>query len=120
MNRGSRQRQFLNAAAASRRAVCRPAVALVTAACVAALVGCGDDKKAEKKSSPFSAITEAPAPDNRPKHAAPRWEPLVRLTGRGREVRQLDVSPKAIQWRARWRCDKGRIRLAVKPPPADG
>ena len=120
MNPGSKERECREAAAARRRGVRRPVAALAAAACVATLVGCGDDEKAEKKPSPFAAITKAPAPDNRPKRAAPRWEPLVRFNGSGREVRQLDVSPKAIQWRARWRCRKGRIRVAVKPPPADG
>ncbi len=118
MNPGREQPQCRKAAGARRRGLRRPAA--LAAACVAALIGCGDDDKAEKKPSPFSAITTAPAPDNKPKHAAPRWEPLERFTGSGREVRQLDVSPKAIQWRARWRCRTGRIRLSVEPPPADG
>jgi hypothetical protein len=121
MNPGREQRRCRRAAGARRRGPRGQAAALAaTFACLAALVGCGSDEKAEKKASPFSAITKAPAPDNKPKHAAPRWEPLERFSGRGREVGQLDVSPKAIQWRVRWRCRTGRIRLAVRPAPADG
>jgi hypothetical protein len=82
--------------------------------------GCGNEEKAQEKSDPFRAVTDAPAADNRPKRAAPRWEPLVRFTGTGPEVKRFTVSKDAIQWRARWRCRSGRIRLAVKPPPADG
>ena len=119
MNPGSRQRRCRKSAGAERRRL-RQLAAALAAGCVAALVGCGDDEKPEKKPSPFAAITNAPAADNRPKHAAPRWEPLARLTGTGREVKELRVSPKAIQWRARWRCRSGRLRLSVKPPPADG
>lgn len=120
MTGGSKHGQCRDAAAPRRRSLNRPALALAVAACFTSLVGCGEDEQAKKKPSPFAAITDAPAADNRPKHAAPRWEPLARFTGTGSERRQLKVSPKAIQWRARWRCRSGRLRLSVKPPPADG
>ncbi len=94
---------------------------LVPAACVAALAGCGgDDEARKKKSDPFAAISSAPAASNEPKRAAPRWEPVARFAGTGPDAKAFTISGEAIQWRARWRCRSGRLRLAIEPPPADG
>ncbi len=79
-----------------------------------ALAGCGAEKEAERP-DPFKKIDPrvAPAGDR----AAPRWEPIASFTGAGAAVRSIDVSGRAIQWRARWRCSLGRLRLSVTPQP---
>ncbi len=52
--------------------------------------------------------------------AAPRWEPVARIAGTGERTTRLDISQRAIQWRARWRCSAGRIALSIAPAPASG
>ena len=32
----------------------------------------------------------------------------------------MDIARRAIQWRARWRCEPGRFAIVVSPPPRSG
>ncbi|MEY2517071.1 MAG: hypothetical protein QOJ89_4429 [bacterium] len=100
----------------SRATVC------VLALAIAALTGCGGDKNssAAEPNDLFRALpretTVAPADK-----AAPRWEPLAILRGRGDQTRSVVVSRAAIQWRARWLCQEtGRLALSISPRPRSG
>lgn len=51
----------------------------------------------------------------------PRWERVRAFSGRGDEVTPpFLIANGAIQWRARWRCDKGRLVVRVLPRAASG
>jgi hypothetical protein len=45
--------------------------------------------------------------------SAPRWEQVARHAGTGRATRTAQISRAAIQWRARWRCERGRLALTT-------
>lgn len=84
------------------------------------LGGCGggeDERKATK--DPFKAVDKN-FKTLRSRRAAPRWEPVAELAGRGSETRTLVISRRAIQWRVRYRCSSGRIALSVSPSPSNG
>jgi hypothetical protein len=87
--------------------------ALVAAALVAMLVGCGEDEK--KGGDPFAKVD--PQITKVKDRAAPRWEPLAVMRGTSPEERAINVSKRAIQWRARWRCKAGRLSMSVSPEP---
>lgn len=77
---------------------------------------CGGSEDARRTSTfdPFTDVRVPPADVAAgTRHAAPRWEPITTLTGSGAAERAFAVAPRAIQWRARWRCDRGRLRLTV-------
>ena len=50
--------------------------------------------------------------------AAPRWETVVTLSGTGsQQPAPFTILPGAIQWRARWSCENGSLRVTSDPPP---
>jgi hypothetical protein len=50
--------------------------------------------------------------------AAPRWETVVTLSGSGPTRPQpFSILASAIQWRARYSCSEGNLRLTTDPPP---
>ncbi len=109
------------AGAAARRSA---AAAALGVALVLVLAGCGADETAGKPPSgpakdlfravPKDTIT---APANK---AAPRWEPVTSFSGTGAVTRTVDIAAGAIQWRARWRCERGSLSLVTSPPPRSG
>lgn len=97
-------------------------VAAVLALALAALAGCGgdDDSGGSKAANdPFKAVSQEPRLTRTARRAAPRWERVARLHRSAGEAaaQPLTISPRAIQWRARWRCSSGSIALAVEPKP---
>lgn len=110
---------------ASRRAARRAAsfsfALLGLAGCVAALAGCGGEKEEQTGDfDPFTAISQAPPPTAATQRAAPRWAPVATFTGSGPATKPFTIAKQAIQWRARWSCESGDLRLAVQPPPQNG
>jgi len=88
----------------------RRAAGLVVPAIVA-LAGCGsseDDGGA--RFDPFTEVRDRAV--TRPARASPRWEHLATLSGSGPARKAFTVAGGAIQWRARWRCQTGRLRLS--------
>jgi hypothetical protein len=77
------------------------------------VAGCGEDE--EKRTDPFSKVD--PRITKTRDRAAPRWEPIATLSGSSADAESFEVDKRAIQWRARWRCSKGRINLSVSPRP---
>ena len=90
------------------------AVVLVLAA------GCGGDRdeprEATPRRDPFAAVSQDRARDASPLRAAPRWEGLATLRGSGSDRRALSVAAGAIQWRARWACRRGDVRVVTRAP----
>jgi hypothetical protein len=87
---------------------------LVAAGLLAAVAGCGSDDKG-KQPDPFSKVD--PQITRVKDRAAPRWEPIATLSGKRPGERAIDVSKRAIQWRARWRCKAGALSMSVTPTP---
>lgn len=51
--------------------------------------------------------------------AAPRWEQVQVFSGSGpTETAAFTIPTVAIQWRVRWSCDVGTLRINLNPPPA--
>ena len=92
----------------------RRATAVVTAALFALAAGCGDDDD-EKRADPFSKVD--PQITKVKDRAAPRWEPIAVMRGTRPEERAIEISKRAIQWRARWRCKAGELSMSVTPEP---
>lgn len=101
----------------------RARLALVLAALIAvtiATAGCGDsDEPAAQAKDPFRAVPDKTvvAPADK---AAPRWEPVASFSGSGAATKTVKIAKDAIQWRARWRCDTGRLAITISPPPRSG
>jgi hypothetical protein len=72
------------------------------AACtlVVALGGCGERAEPQRRPDPFVAI-EREVQRPRPARAAPRWEPVATLAGRGPGSQTVAIAEGAIQWRVR-------------------
>lgn len=91
-----------------------PLCSVWTAAC-----GSGDDSagtggQAEPAITLSGAGTTVPAGGK----AAPRWETIVTLSGQGADrPAAFTVLPDAIQWRARWSCETGMLRVTTDPAP---
>ena len=89
-----------------------------------ALSGCGDDTgdgdsgdgaRAPAATAP-AATGDASAPPA-PRSAA-RWETVTTFNGTGAfQTPQFDILPNAIQWRVRYTCSTGTLRITSDPPP---
>jgi len=90
-------------------------------ACALSLAACGSD--GEERSSAFDPFTEVPREPSgaaaAARRAAPRWEPIATLSGSGPASRPITIARRAIQWRARWRCQTGRLQLATVASAGD-
>jgi len=102
---------------ARRVLVLAVAVGLAAAAC-----GSGSqDQQTAPASTAAPAATSAAsetslAPDS--PRAAPRWETVSTFSGTGPfRTPGFDVLAEAIQWRVRWTCETGRLRIVTVPPP---
>ena len=122
MSRGrGRPRSGARARRAGGRSSAARLAALAVAGCLATLAGCGEDDGQEaQKFDPFAAVPAAPRDPQTRNRAAPRWEPIASFSGSGPATKAFTVARGAIQWRARWRCESGDLRLTVTPPPREG
>lgn len=102
----------------------RCAAVVVALALVAA--ACGGDDDGDVATGPGSSApgstTTAPAGETTlVSRAAPRWETVTTLEGSGPlETSPFTIVPGAIQWRVRWSCDAGSLRITSDPPPRKG
>lgn len=96
----------------------RPWRAAGLLALAAALAACaGEPKGAAESPDPFASIEARAGRAPVQREAAPRWEEVKVLNGSGPLVESFAVVEGAIQWKAEWSCDSGRILLTVDPPP---
>lgn len=90
------------------------------------LAGCGGggdagDAAASTTTVPSTTATTAPGANTIVSRSAPRWETVTTLGGSGRtETAPFTIVPGAIQWRVRWTCDAGSLRITSDPPPRKG
>ena len=93
---------------------------------LAALAACGgDDEETTASTSTIPFPTALPTPrsltEGEAQRAAPRWEQLRVVTGNApMELGPLAISPAVIQWRVKWDCEAGTIRITTTPPPPRG
>jgi hypothetical protein len=84
------------------------------------VAGCGGgegDAGAGTNSDPFTEVSREPRLTRTARRAAPRWERVARLDGAAEANHPVSIASGAIQWRARWRCSRGRLALTVEPAP---
>jgi Electron transfer DM13 len=77
-----------------------------------ALPGCGGD---DERGDPFTAVRDRTA--ERTDRASPRWERIATPAGSGPARMPFTVADDAIQWRARYRCEAGDLRLSAGGRP---
>ncbi|MDQ3768920.1 MAG: hypothetical protein M3370_05495, partial [Actinomycetota bacterium] len=98
-------------------------VAAATCAVLMALVavGCGGDEAGDSP-DPFEAVerNEAASDERVRAESAPRWERIVTLRGTGEATETVTIDPGAIQWRARWTCNEGRLQVTQTPASGEG
>jgi hypothetical protein len=88
-----------------------------------AVSGCGGSDEGAQKGLFTKVDSEQPertGPAQTKGTVAPRWERVTSLRGSGDANRTVRISPKAVQWRVRWRCTRGDFTLTLTPPPDDG
>lgn len=98
----------------------RAAAAAPALAALLALVGCGGGDGAKARTpadDPFTEVSREPSLTQTARRAAPRWERVTRMQGTAPATQAIAISARAIQWRVRWRCESGRLTLAVEPRP---
>jgi len=86
------------------------------------LAGCGDDgdgrTRAAPPTAPAATGTVGPSPTPSGPRSAARWETVATFEGTGAfETPQFDILPGAIQWRVRYTCSTGTMRITSDPPP---
>ena len=98
--------------------------ALAAVILTALLAGCGSSEDTDQQaggsttSGPPSSTTSSTAPKER---SAPRWETVTTLEGSGStRTDAFEILPDAIQWRARYECTTGALKVTTVPPPRRG
>ncbi len=96
------------------------------AICATVLAACGSDKTDQATSGTepainFPSVVTTTPPilnNNDPSRAAPRWEQVKVVTGNSPlDLGVLSISKNAFQWRVKWSCETGTIRINSTPPP---
>ena len=88
---------------------------------IGAVILMGEDPEAAEKAShqaAFKSISTT-ASTSHERRAEPRWVQATRFSGTGPAERSFEISRRAIQWKADWRCRSGRLRLSVGRTPED-
>jgi len=75
------------------------------------LAGCGSSGDEARRFDPFDEVRDRSV--DHAQRASARWEPVATLSGSGSAARPFRIAPDAIQWRARWRCETGRLKLSA-------
>jgi hypothetical protein len=97
------------------------------AICTALLAACGSDSDESDTATPptrpsisFPSTLSTSPPivtDNDPAKAAPRWEQVRVVTGNApMDLGAIKIASGAIQWRVKWDCEAGAMRITTTPP----
>lgn len=83
------------------------------------LTACGDGGTGTTSTTPVTTATSSPSdPGSTVARGAPRWETVTTLSGSGpAEPAAFSILTDSIQWRARWKCDAGRLLVTTDPAP---
>ena len=86
------------------------------------LSGCGpgDESGGSGPAAPTTAASGAPTTTGQSgePRAAARWETVSTFTGSGPfQTPEFSILPNAIQWRVRYTCAAGALRITSTPPP---
>jgi hypothetical protein len=97
------------------------ALAASALALALAVSGCGGDEASDRP-DPFVAVEqdEQASSERVRAEAAPRWERVVTLRGTGDRTETIAIQPDAIQWRVRYSCDEGTLRISQTPATEGG
>ena len=100
----------------------RTATLLALLAATTVLAGCGssgdDVKSGAGTSQARSSTTSSTEPKER---SAPRWETVTTIEGSGAtRTDEFAILSDAIQWRARFECAAGHLKVTSVPPPRRG
>lgn len=108
----------------SARSARRPLRLISTAVLlVFALTACSGDGEQGNSSAPGTFPSTLPSvpkvlTQGESQRAAPRWEQVFVFSGSGpTETAAFTIPTVTIQWRVRWSCDAGTLRISLKPPP---
>jgi hypothetical protein len=110
------------------RAVRRTVIGMTL--CALVLTACGDSDDTEQATSdtqptvPFPTVLTTVPPilsENDPAKAAPRWEQVRVVTGNAPlDLGPITIAPHAFQWRIKWNCEVGTMKITSTPPPVPG
>lgn len=76
------------------------------------LAGCGGGGgERDAGFDPFDEVRDRTT--QTPERSSPRWEAVATLSGSGPAREAVTIAPGAIQWRARYRCESGRLAVAA-------
>jgi hypothetical protein len=98
----------------------RAVVVAVATVLALAAAGCGRDggQAAPPTTPPAPTSTTSAASTTTLPRGAPRWETVTTLTGSGpAEPPAFNILADSIQWRVRWTCETGQLRITTDPPP---
>lgn len=84
---------------------------------VAAAAGCGDDAGTDPAATTTTSAAGAATTSTAPvKRSAPRWETVTSFTGTSSlTTAAFPILPSAIQWRVRWACEAGHMKVTTDP-----
>lgn len=87
------------------------------------LTGCssGGSNQAQITSNAGNDSTVSTSTTFAARRSAPRWETVATVSGKASQnPPSFEILRTAIQWRIRWSCDEGSLRITSTPPPKRG
>ena len=94
---------------------------LVLLALSLVLTACGDGSDGDSGSAPpqtTMATAAGPTTTTGGPRSAARWETVATFNGSGAfQTPEFTILPNAIQWRVRFTCSAGTLRITSNPPP---
>lgn len=99
----------------ARRSRSRLAPALLALA-LTAVAACGSTGDPTASATTSTTIEDTTPTTARGQTSAPRWETVSTFDGTGNQTTPVfDILPDAIQWRARWKCESGSLKVESDP-----
>lgn len=102
-----------------RPAARRPCWLVLGMAASLLLASCGpSDDASQAGGSGAAPATSTTTTQAKKPQGSPRWETVSTFRGTGPSGDPtFEILPDAIQWRVRWRCDSGALRINAHPAP---
>lgn len=91
-------------------------VAGAVAAVAVVLTACGGNPGSGRSAITTATTAGSTTTTEAKKHSAPRWETVTTLSGAGGTTTEaFSILPDAIQWRTRWTCETGSMKITTIP-----